>query len=270
MANQFNITGLARQPIDGLDFIQPLDITDKDAVSNFVKLSKPDVIIHCAAVSRPDECQQNEDFSTEVNVTASLHLLAEAKKVGAKFIFCSTDQVFDGVDGFYDEEAKVDPINLYGKQKSVVEEEVMGYDNSVVARLPMMFGPNTPKYSNFLSQWVDCFNKKEQITVYQNHIRSPISTITAARILLQLCDDIKGLYHIGGPEIMTRFELAYRFAMFAGVDDKLVKGAFYHPGTGIAARPLDVSILNDKIKACGVEIEDLNTQFESCLNFFNG
>ena len=102
-----------------------MDITDRDAVMNFIKKENPDVIFHCAAWTAVDKAEELKEACEKVNVEGTHNIVDASIECGAKIIYMSTDYVFDGTkDGIYTEEDEVNPKSVYGETKFLGEEEV--------------------------------------------------------------------------------------------------------------------------------------------------
>src|SRR5215211_4332221 len=106
-------------------YYKSIDITDGPAIEQFILEHKPDVIVHAAAMTQVDQCELNKQECYNINVTATRFIIDAAKAIDARFIFVSTDFIFDGNDGPYKEDAQPAPVNYYGSTKMVAEKAVM-------------------------------------------------------------------------------------------------------------------------------------------------
>src|SRR6476661_2092369 len=89
--------GQSRLPFQGEGFqYLSLDFTQKEQVENLIATHQPGIVVHCAAISKPDECERDRNNAYQTNVATTIHLLNACNKVGSRFIFLSTDFVFDG------------------------------------------------------------------------------------------------------------------------------------------------------------------------------
>lgn len=102
-----------------------LDITDEGAVQEWFQKHQPEAVIHCAAVSDTGLCQKDPEGSARINVTGSTNLAAACAVTGAKFVFCSSDQVYAGnsLPGPHRESEILSPGNVYGRQKLLAEQQ---------------------------------------------------------------------------------------------------------------------------------------------------
>ena len=119
-----------------------LDITEENAVMQWFQQHRPQAVIHCAAVSDTGLCQKNPEGSARVNVTGSANLAAACARVGAKLVFCSSDQVYAGssLPGPHRESEILNPGNVYGRQKLLAEQQCHDLcPNTVSLRLSWMY-----------------------------------------------------------------------------------------------------------------------------------
>ncbi len=112
--------GECRIPIKEEFEYYSVELTNNDEVSQMVEKYHPDIIIHTAAMSKPDECNNNKQLCTNNNVTATQYLVDAAKKINAKFIYTSTDFIF-GENGPHKEDDIPAPLNFYGESKLQAE-----------------------------------------------------------------------------------------------------------------------------------------------------
>ena len=130
----------------GYDVLTPghnqLDITDSADVHSWFAQHKPDIVLHCAAVSDTGKCQQHPEETTIINVEGSINLASACTRQGAKFIFCSSDQVYAGssLPGPHKESEDLTPGNIYAAQKLLAEQRCASVcPNTVSLRLSWMY-----------------------------------------------------------------------------------------------------------------------------------
>ncbi len=116
-------------------------LTDAAAITKLFNEVKPDSVIHTAAISDPNYCQQHPQETYPVNVTATRILAGLCAEKKIPFVFTSTDLVFDGKQGNYKETDRVNPISTYGEQKVEAENKVRElYPDAAICRMPIMVG----------------------------------------------------------------------------------------------------------------------------------
>src|SRR5205814_5167922 len=121
--------------------LRPVDLTDESAVAAALEEANPEAIIHAAAVSSAQAAYRDPQRAEAVNIAATQRLAAWTARNDRRFLFTSTDLVFDGAKSWYHEEEPAEPIMEYGRTKRAAERDVLAIPRGVVARLSLMFGP---------------------------------------------------------------------------------------------------------------------------------
>lgn len=210
--------------LEGYEY-KELDITDGPAVEELILQEKPSVIVHAAAMTQVDQCEINKQDCYNVNVTATRFIIDAAKMVKARFIFVSTDFIFDGNNGPYKEDDEPAPVNYYGSTKLVAEKAVMESGlNWAIARTILVYGvaPTTGR-TNILSWIKQSLENKTPIKMVTDQLRTPTFVHDlAAGIILMIEKNAQGIYHLSGEEKMTPYEMAVETAEFFGLDKSLI------------------------------------------------
>ncbi len=223
------------------------DLADKARTSEVVAAVKPDAIIHIAAIANIDYAEANQEETALVNTETTGRLAALAAEHGARFLFCSTDNVFDGVDGFYNEDALVSPVNFYGRTK--VAAEVLAHEaleNSVIVRVALVIGmPIMGSGNSFLVKMEENLREGKEIQIPENEVRSPVDVITLGKSLLEFAgNDFTGTINLAGSTGLNRYEMAKQIARKLGHSEDLVVPTDSNAMPGRAPRPNDVSLDN--------------------------
>ncbi len=229
-----------------------LDITDGIAVNNFIPLHKPDVIIHAAAMTQPDPCELHPIECWNINVTATRFLISAAESINAKFIYISTDFVFDGTAGPYKETDTTNPVNYYGSSKLAAEKAVMESKlNWAVVRTVLVYGNVfVGSRSNIISWAKENLGNRKTIKVVSDQLRTPTYVEDLAKgVLLVAEKNATGIYHISGKEDMSPFDMATAVADYLHLDKSLMTEVNADTFTQPAQRPLKTGFIIDKAKA---------------------
>jgi dTDP-4-dehydrorhamnose reductase len=207
----------------------PCDLTDRDAVFHLAKSIKPDVVIHAAGNKNIDFCETNHLDAFKVNCD-SVKNLATAF-VDARLIYLSTDYVFDGQRGRYEEHDQPNPGTVYGKSKLCGEAEGrrLSESNFVILRVSALYDKNA-NYVQFLK---DKLFKNEQIECFADSYYSPTYYKDFLNILekLFLQSSLKeSVFHSCG-QTTTRYDFAVAFARTHKLDiSQIRKGSFKNRG----------------------------------------
>ena len=224
-----------------------LDITNQRKVAEIIRNYKPDIIIHLAAMTDVDGCEKTPEIAFDVNVKATENLLTSFK---GKFIYISTDYVFDGEKGPYFEDDKVNPMSVYGKTKLYGENLVQQSDiDWVILRSNIIFSYSDRTKASFVNWVVDSLKKRQMITVVDDQWNNPTWTNDLAKVISKIIEkDINGLYHYGGRDYLNRLEFAKMIASTFGLDGSLIKPITTSELNWLAQRPLKSGLYTNKIE----------------------
>jgi|GEM_PF-20902 len=187
--------------------LQRVDLTDAIALQHAFSDLQPDAVIHTAALSQPNRCQENPALSRAINVTASVRLAELCADAGIPFVFTSSDQVFDGKNAPYRETDPVSPLNLYGAQKAEAEVEIVRrYPQAAVCRMALMYGA-APTAPNFLQTFLERIVQGQTLQLFTDEFRTPLSGRDAAAGLLLALAKAKGLLQLAGGDRLSRYEM---------------------------------------------------------------
>ncbi|WP_442636916.1 dTDP-4-dehydrorhamnose reductase [Rossellomorea marisflavi] len=172
-----------------------LDITNETAVHRYVKELNPDAIIHCAAYTAVDKAEDNKKECWDINVEGTKHLAKAASDIDAKFVYISSDYVFNGEGEMpFKETDKVSPIGYYGLTKYEGEETVKQLlDKWFVIRISWVFGING---NNFVKTMLRLAETKKELSVVGDQVGSPTYTYDLAKLIIDMVQSEKyGVYH---------------------------------------------------------------------------
>jgi dTDP-4-dehydrorhamnose reductase len=205
------------------DYTQ-LDITQKGDVKSLVSSFQPSVIINTAAAANVDWCETHREEAWNINVVGVENLVEAARRVGARLIHVSTDYVFDGKSGPYDESSQPNPINYYGKAKLAAENAVRaGGVPYAIVRTILLYGTGINIKNNFALGVVNSLRAGKRIPCADDQISNPTHVSDIAQALVRIFEnDRTGLYHVCGRESISRYDFAIRTADAFGLDATLI------------------------------------------------
>ena len=231
---------------EGLTWRQA-DLGSGPEVKALFETAKPDAVIHTAALANIDYCQAHQEEAAAVNVEATRRVAEACAECGAKMVYCSTDNVFDGTRSMYKEDDETHPVNFYGETKVRAEQAVAAaLDNHVIGRVAIVTGLHVVGAGNsFLSKMMASFQAGEAVGVPDNEVRTTIDVITLGRALLELAEnDFRGKLQLAGNDRMNRYEMVRRIAIRLGHDPALVTVKNPEDIPDRAPRPYDISLDN--------------------------
>jgi dTDP-4-dehydrorhamnose reductase len=227
-----------------------MDIVDKKAVLRVFNMVSPDMVVHAAAMTNVDRCETNRELAWNINVLGTMNIAERCAENGARLIYVSTDYVFDGDKGCYEEDDEANPINYYGLTKLKGEEFVREFcKDSVIARTSVVYGWHPTKV-NFATWVVDSLRNRRRINVAEDHYNSPTLADDLAEIIGRIMGSKGfGVYHASGSERISRFEFALKIADTFELDRSLLKPVKMRDiEAWIAKRPKDSSLCVDKLR----------------------
>lgn len=138
-----------------------LDITRAEDWDRAIAIFQPETVVHAAAFTGVDKAEVQREACYRANVDGTRHGLRAVRRDGARFVYISTDYVFDGERGNYGPEDPLSPVNYYALTKTLAEMAVREYDNGAVIRTS--FAPDGPW--RFPKAWEDLWTGKDYVSV---------------------------------------------------------------------------------------------------------
>jgi len=236
-APQFDVVPLLRSD---------LDLTDFAAVEKRFAAERPALVIHCAAISRAADCAANPAAARRINVEAAAHLAGLA--ADARFIFFSSDLVFDGERGNYVESDAPNPLNLYAETKVAAEEIILRNLRHTVVRVGLNSGQSPTGGRSFNEEMAAIWRAGKSVKLFHDEYRCPIPAAVTARAVWELvAAGCVGIYHLAGSERLSRLEIGRIVAARCpGLETRIEaasRGDYHGP-----PRPADVSLNCQKLQ----------------------
>lgn len=204
-----------------------LDITNPVEVAQTFDFCYPTHVIHTAAITNVDYCEQHPEECEETNIKATNYLFEASKRYQAHFQFLSTDFVFDGEKGNYSEEDTVGPLSIYASSKVAGEKLLLesDYTNWSIVRTIIVYGEGNNLSRTNLILWAkEALKKGDEIKVVDDQFRAPTWSEDLAWGCMEIIQREKqGIYHISGPETFSILEIVCKVADFYKLPkDKIV------------------------------------------------
>ena len=234
----------------GYEYIQ-LDVTLPQQVTSLLETTRPDVIIHTAAMTNVDACELDHSACFKNNVEAIKNLVDICSQLNIHLIHLSTDFIFDGQHGPYDEEATPNPLSYYGKCKWKAEQIVMNLKTPwTIIRTILVFGVIERGSRSNVVLWVkNSLEQQKQIFVVNDQLRTPTWAEDLAQgCILAALNGAIGIYNIAGSELMSIYDLALRVAEYFHLDTSLIHPADSSTINQPAKRPPRTGLIIEKAK----------------------
>lgn len=233
------------------------DITSERGVKEFIRSHTPTWVVHCAALTSPDDCAKSPDAARLINTEGTRNIVNYANDAGIPVISISTDLVFDGTKGTrYTENDQPNPLSLYGETKLLAEDfAVSGLPSNAVMRIALSYGRCIPgARGGYLDRLLDAFGRRETQKLYTDQFRTPLFAGDFCTAIYKLITATSAapvqrsstLYHIGGKERISRFEFAMRVAQLYTIDRNLLEPSTMDAAGVTVKRGADCSLAHDR------------------------
>jgi len=185
--------------------------------------AKPDVIIHCAAITNVDYCEDNPKQAMAVNAESVNKFLKYGSD--ARLIFISSDAVFpDGIH-MATEKDQASPENIYGKTKETGEKYIKDASGNHIAIRTTIVGKNiNPSYQGFVEWIVNSVKNGEEITLFEDVFFTPITTWHLANEMEWIISsNISGIIHVAGSEPISKYDFGKKICEGLELDTNLIR-----------------------------------------------
>ncbi len=218
--------------------LERLDITEAAEVDAFVNRLRPRLIVHPAAQPNVDRCESEVGESYQVNVAGTRNVAQAAARIGARYVYFSTDYLFDGTDGPYPVDAEPSPINVYGQHKLEAEQIVQAtVADHLIVRVCGVYGYH-PEGKNFIMGLLQKGGDGVTMNVPSDQWGTPTYVENLAEAVKELSlGSHTGIAHPVGPDYLVRIEFARLAAEILGLDDSFLNPMTTEELDQPAARP---------------------------------
>jgi dTDP-4-dehydrorhamnose reductase len=235
------------QPVAGL---LQLDIRSWPAVHSLLTQVRPAVVYLPASLTNVDYCELHPEESYAINVLGACHVARCTRAIGAKLVYFSSDYVFDGKAGPYREDDPANPLCAYGRQKVMAEHYIAtNVPDYLIVRTTVVYGWEQ-QGKNFVCRLADTLKAGRVLRVPTDQIGSPVYAPNLAQAVVELAlADAQGIYHVAGPQRVSRYEFACEAARVFRLEESLIQGVVTSELGQPAPRPLDAGMVVEKAAA---------------------
>jgi len=251
LGNQYDLLATGRvipKDLSNEPFTAVMDIAYPTQVKEVVNSYQPDVILNLAAMTDVDGCELHPNQARRINRDGVQYILENFSRY---FVQISTDYIFDGQAGPYSETDIPHPINQYGLTKLSAEELLQNSPNRVlIIRTNVLYGYTKRTRASFVKWVVDSLKQGMSIPVVDDQWNNPTWTRALAKtVQFLLANEVEGVYHYGGAELLNRFQFAQRIAAVFQLDSQLIRPVKTETLNQPAPRPLRSGLKTEKIEA---------------------
>ncbi len=205
---------------------EQLDVSDHQRVHRLIADYQPDVVVHLAALSQPDQCEMNHAESEKINYHSVKNLAWLSEKYHFHLVFLSSDFVFAGDRGHYSETDIPLPVCAYGHHKFNAEKHLMNSCRShTIIRTSLVYGysPQLVR-SNLFTKVAGSLSISQPLQIVTDQFRSPTLAEDLANGILSCITRVrKGIYHLAGKDFLSVYDFAVRIARHLGYDTSLIQ-----------------------------------------------
>ncbi len=195
-----------------------LDLINDGAASELMDKLQPRTVVHAACISSAQQCADAPSVCQRINVESVAEIAAAARRNDAHLIYISTEQVFDGSARAYTEDCTPSAVTTYGRSKAQAESVVLDA-GGVVVRLPLLLGPAYDKTgggADFALLHALADNRAPSLFV--DEWRAPVAADEIWPMINMLgASKMRGVFHLAGADVLTRFELGQLVCKAANV-----------------------------------------------------
>lgn len=217
MINQLKKTGAELLLTD----IDSVDVTNIKEVTDYADINRPHYIINCAGMTNVNACEENMEMAFKVNALGARNLSVAARRVKARMVQLSTDDVFDGGSQMpYTEFDVPNPQNIYGKSKLAGENFVKEFcSRHIIVRSSWIFGDG----SNYLQKVLNMAKEGQVFSAAEDQVASPTGAAELADKIIGLMEyAADGLYHVTGQGYCSRYEYAKEIVRLSEYEVRVV------------------------------------------------
>jgi dTDP-4-dehydrorhamnose reductase len=249
----------------GVSWIQA-DIGNYRSLKALMESVRPQAVIHAAAITQPNFCQEHRQISTRINVEACLSIAGLAADARIPLVFTSTDLVFDGTSPPYAETDPPAPTSVYGEQKALAESEMQRrYPHMAICRLPLMFGIAGGDKQGFTLAMIRALARGEAVKLFVDEYRTPVDTASAAGGILQCLEGFQGLTHLGGTTRISRYTMGCLVEQLLGKQLSSIVPLRLADLPMAAPRPPDVSLDSSQAFGRGYRPQEIKAALANIL-----
>ena len=228
-----------------------LDITNADVCKNLINEFQPDALIHTAAMTQVDVCEDEREACDIINIRGVSNLIKAIGNRNTHFVHLSTDFIYEGDEEEYFEDSKVNPLNYYGRSKWKSEKlfEKVSFPYSIL-RTVLVYGVVQDLSRTNIVLWAKAaLEKGEKINVVDDQYRCPTLAEDLAYACLQVIQEkATGVYHVSGKDFLSILDIVFEIADYWGLDKSLINSVSSVSLNQKARRPLKTNLNISKAK----------------------
>jgi dTDP-4-dehydrorhamnose reductase len=260
-----------RHPLktDAFTVIQT-DLLAPGAVERLLESTQPEWVIHCAALANLEACEAEPLLAQKTNTELPRILAKHVARSGARMVHISTDSVFDGLRGDYSEEDIPTPAGVYSRTKLEGERAVMqAYPGAIIARV-VFYGWSLYGRRSLAEFFFYNLSQGKAVNGFMDVFFCPLLVNHLAKIILRMLElQLSGLYHVVGPEPLSKYDFGIRLAQRFKLDSQLIKPVSFTQSDFAAMRAPNLTLRSGKlVQALGQPIPNVSTGLDELFTLY--
>ena len=250
-----------KEKLSDFNFVS-CDISNLESIAPLIRKIMPDIVVNSAAIADIDFAEREKEISMLINFESAVAIAKVCAVHQIKYIFLSSDAVFNGNKSEYFETDIPYPVNYYGQTKALAEEGIIEVcPQGVIVRISLVLGLPLDGGNSFVADLKNKLQSEAVLYAPTDIVRTPIDVKTLSSAILELgLSDFSGIIHIGGLEKINRYDLTLRLAKALGFEgNKILPGISDEPDSNKARRHkngcLNVQKANEILKTKMVTLE---------------
>ncbi|MBK8781506.1 MAG: SDR family oxidoreductase [Anaerolineales bacterium] len=275
MMDSHEIIGVDRGKLSRAPFkVLKRDILEAGTVDSILDSVQPEWLVNCAALADLDACEEDPDIAKRLNTDLPRHLARACKVRNIPFVHISTDAVFDGEkDGFYTEEDKPNPQSVYATTKFEGEWAVLTEDPKALVARVNFYGWSLGGRRSLAEFFHHNLTHNKSMSGFTDVVFCPMLVNDTARTLVKMLQrGLSGLYHLVGPQAMSKYQFGVEIARKFSLHENEISPKSILSSGLIARRSHNLWLSTHKLSTdLGEDLPDFSTGLnEFCTQFQQG
>jgi dTDP-4-dehydrorhamnose reductase len=249
-AGQQAVTGVVHHnELVGVPFsVVQADLARPQAVEDLLERTRPEVVIHCAALANLEACETQPELAWRLNAVVPGELAAATAAAGIKLVHISTDAIFDGLHGDYKEEDRPNPLGVYARSKLAGEQGVMQANPQAIIARVNFYGWSLNGTRSLAEFFYRNLSAGKNVNGFTDVFFCPLLVNQLVELLIEMVEkDLKGLYHVVSSEHLSKYEFGCRIARLFDLDERLITPTTWEAGGLQAQRSPNLIMCTDKL-----------------------
>ncbi len=249
-AEEHQVIGIVHQHnLSGAPFtVIQTDLSNPKAMDRLIDQNKPEVIVHCAAMANVDACESQPVEANQLNSELPAELAALTQKKGIKLVHISTDAIFDGKTGNYQESDTPIAMGVYARSKLAAEKMVQSENPSALIARVNFYGNSLSGNRSLSEFFLNALTSKSTVLGFRDVYFCPLLVNDLVDILLEMVQvDLKGIYHTVSSECLNKYQFGVAVANQFALDSSHIKPVSVSESGLTVPRSLNLCLRTDKL-----------------------